>query len=79
MVVIVAGCLLFVTSHRDVKFTFQIQRFGEFFLTQCMSLYTHPRYSLLYNLICHCIDFKLSARQLKMQVQNTLNATTKQS
>jgi len=31
MVVIVAGCALFVTSHCDVKFTFQIQRFGEVF------------------------------------------------
>jgi len=44
-----------------------------------MSLYTHPPYSLLYNLTCHCVDFKLSELQLKMQVQNTLNATTKQS
>jgi len=29
MVVIVAGCALFVTSHGDVRFTFQIHRFGE--------------------------------------------------
>jgi len=28
---------------------------------------------------CHCIDFKLSVLKLRMQVQNTLNATTKQS
>jgi len=31
MVVIAAGCALFVTSQCDVKFTFQIQRFGAFF------------------------------------------------
>jgi len=29
MVVIVAGCALFVTSHKDVKFMFPIHRFGE--------------------------------------------------
>jgi len=29
--------------------------------------------------LCHCTDFKLSSLQLRMQVQNTLNATTKQS
>jgi len=33
----------------------------------------------MYNLICYCIDFKPSALQLKMQIQDTLNATTKQS
>jgi len=49
------------------------------FLTQCTSLYAHSPYSLLYNLICHCIDFKLSALQPRKQVQDTLNATTKQS
>jgi len=32
---------------------------------------------VLYNLICHCI--KLSVLQLKKQMQNALNATTKQS
>jgi len=31
MVVIVTGCTLFVTSHCDVRFTFQIQRFGTIF------------------------------------------------
>jgi len=30
-VVIVTGCALFVTSHCDVKLTFQIQRFSEVF------------------------------------------------
>ena len=29
---------------------------------------------MLYNLICYCIDF-----ELKTQVQNMLNATTKQA
>ena len=48
-------------------------------LKQCISLPTHCPYSLLYNLICHCVDFKLSAFQLKMQVQNILNATIMQS
>jgi len=43
------------------------------FFTQCISLYTHP---LLHNLICHCV---ISALRFKIQVQNTLNATTKQS
>ena len=38
------------------------------FLTQCVSLYTHSPYSLSYTLIRHCIDFKLSALQLKMQL-----------
>jgi len=47
MVIIVTGCALFVTSHCDVEFTFQIQRF----LTQCISLYAHSPYSLMYNLI----------------------------
>jgi len=31
MVVVVTGCALFVTSHCEFKFTFQIQRFGEVF------------------------------------------------
>jgi len=31
MVVIVTGCALCVTSHCDVKFTFQIQCFGDVF------------------------------------------------
>jgi len=31
IVIISVGCALFVTSHCDVKFIFQIQRFGEVF------------------------------------------------
>ena len=57
MVVIVIGCALFVTSYCDVKFTFQIQQCRQSFLTQCISLYAHFPYSLLYNLICHCSVF----------------------
>jgi len=33
MVVTATGCAVFVTSHCDVKFTFQIQRFDEVFDT----------------------------------------------
>jgi len=77
MVVIDAGCALFLTSHCDVKFTFHVQRFGEFFC-QNSHQHTYPLYSLLYDLICYCIGFKSSALQLKMQIQDTLNATTKQ-
>jgi len=33
MVLIVTGCALFVTSHCDIRFTFQIQCFGEVFDT----------------------------------------------
>ena len=32
----------------------------------------------MYNLIYSCVDFELSALQLRMQVQNILNAMTKQ-
>jgi len=48
-------------------------------LTQCIPLYMQSACPLLCNLTCGCIDFKLSAPQLRMQVQNTLKATTKQS
>jgi len=38
-VVIVTGCALFVTSHCDGKFMFQIQRFGEVFDTVHMAIH----------------------------------------
>jgi len=37
--VIVTGCALFVMSHCDVKFTFQIQRFGKGFDTLPIIIY----------------------------------------
>ena len=46
MVVIVTVCALFVTSHCDVKFTFQIQRFGEGFW--------HNAYHYTRTLLIHC-------------------------
>jgi len=49
------------------------------FLTQCISLYTHSPYSLLCNLLCYYIDFKLSALELKLQVQNTVHSTLRPS
>jgi len=46
--------------------------------TICILFYTHCSYSLLHNCMCHCIDYKLSALQVKIPEVNALNATTQQ-
>jgi len=48
MVVNVAGCALFMTSHCDVSSSFK-SNVSAIFLTQCISMYTHPLHSFLCN------------------------------
>ena len=73
MVVICIWCAVFVKSQFDVIFMFLNQRFGE--------VYWHNMYILLHALpyfMCHCTEYKLSALQVRISEENTLNATTQQ-
>jgi len=76
MVVIVAGCSLFVTSQHYAIFTFINHRLAKYVDTICMLYYTHCPYSLLHNFMCHCIDYKLSALGVRKTDQTKLNVST---
>ena len=73
MVAIVAECALFVTSHRNIIFTFPIQRFGEVcWHTMHIILHALSLFVVVQLNVIVLILFKLSAFQLTMQEQNTL-------
>ena len=70
MVVICIWCAVFVTSRFDVIFTFPNQQFGE-----VRWQYRHILLHTLPCLMCHYTD-KLSALQVRILEENTINATT---
>jgi len=72
MVVICIWCALFVTSKFDVIFMFPNNVLAKFVDIMCIFFYTH---SLI---LCHCTAYKLSALQVRISEENTINATTQQ-
>jgi len=73
MVVICICYGLFVTSQFDVIFMFPNQRFGE------VCWHNIFAYSSTRTLpMCYCTEYKLSALQVTISEENTLNATIQQ-
>jgi len=73
IVVICIWCVPFVTSQFDVIFMFRNQRFGE--------VTWHNMHILLHalpNFMCRCTEYEVSALQVRIADENTLNATTQQ-
>jgi len=68
-----------MTSHYDVMFTFPSNVLAKFVDLICILYYTHSPYSFMCNFMRHCIDFKLSALQVRIPEHNLLIATTEQS
>ena len=74
IVVICIWCAFFVTSQFYVIFMFPKQRFGEVCWPNiCIFFHTHSPY-----FVCYCTKYKLSALQVRISEENTLNATIQQ-
>ena len=55
---------------------FQINVLANFDDTTCSIFYVLSAYLVLYNFMCHCIDYKLSGLQIIIPEKNTLTAMT---
>jgi len=73
MVVINIWCAVFMTSQLTSRSCFQTNVWAKFFDIIRIFFYIHSLY-----FGCHCTEYKLSAPQVRISVENNLNAATQQ-